>query len=372
MKSVKDVGVRGGGTGYDAGSLPKQDSASKLVDPTVTSTVPSSEADRQRNSSAFKAHVPGASSDATNGTAAVSTEPVKLKPEQLDTLVKLKGVCPFIGSAMATGALPIRNSPDKPLASIDDVVKLGNSGGGDLGKVLALFANGNHALMAGPSGKLDTEVPPGTFSLDLAGSQGSHPGHSGILNGNPLELNAGRMSTEDWGRLESRAKDGFIKRSDLGKFIAENVLRDPSSKVLGPRTLLKLGADALAVAGRTPAAAFEALANVFRKNDTHEAGRDALEAVTKLLGEENIAGAAGEFALLFAMLANKPGAKEIDGEPALALEDLKLMFIDKKFPEGWERWPKNASDWAASTAALTLEAGKEYVRLRHDRSDGIF
>lgn len=83
---------------------------------------------------------------------------------------------------------------------------MGNEGGGDLGDLLAFFAAGNHALMRNSSGSaLDTPVPVGLFSLELPGSQGSHPGHSGILQGNPTALDSGRFSEEDFDRLAKLA-----------------------------------------------------------------------------------------------------------------------------------------------------------------------
>mgnify|MGYP001462183619 CR=1 FL=1 len=310
---------------------------------------------------------PTAPPPATSATVA-STEPVSLSPEQSEAVVKLKATCPFIGSAVAQAALPVRNSPDQPLGSIDDVTRLGNSGGGSLGKVLALFAQGNHAKMVGPDGKLSREVPPGTFSLDFPGSQGSHPGHSGILQGNPLALNSGRFSGEDLDRLLARAKDGHVKRSDVARFIAENLVRDPSAKVFDARTAKLLGLDTLSLVGSLGPAIVEAMHNLFRADDTHDAHRDVLEHLTRLLGEDNLVGSAGEFALLFAFLRHKPGAKELDGEPALAVEDLTLMFKDKKLPEGWETWPKNAGDWLGSTLALTREASYEYHRLAKEKA----
>ena len=48
------------------------------------------------------------------------------------------------------------------------------------------------------------------------------------------------------------------------------------------------------------------------------AHRDLEEKLTKLVVEDNLLGSAGEFGLLFALLTNKPVAKEIDGEPAVA------------------------------------------------------
>src|SRR5262245_37283673 len=108
-------------------------------------------------------------------------KPVELSGDERALVVEKKATCPFIGSAIAQGKLAVRNDAQDPLASIEDVRKLGNTGGGDLGDVLARFASGNHALMRGNSGKLDKRVPSGLFSLEFPGSQGSHPGHSGIL-----------------------------------------------------------------------------------------------------------------------------------------------------------------------------------------------
>src|SRR5262245_39421432 len=103
--------------------------------------------------------------------------------ERLEVATR-KATCPFLGPAVASGALPLRNSLAAPLASIDDIVRLGNTGdGSNLGDLLKLFAEGNHAFVRGASGKLDVPAPPGTMSLDLPGSQGSHAGHSGILQG---------------------------------------------------------------------------------------------------------------------------------------------------------------------------------------------
>ena len=273
----------------DASRAPAQRTETQPIAKTEAAEGPpaASEPQREHDSQGFKAEArPGARANA----APANTEPVALSTETKGALVRLKGTCPFIGSAMATEALPIRNSADQPLAKIDDVVKLGNSGGGILGQVLKLFATGNHAKMMGASGKLDREVPPGTFSLDLPASQGSHPGHSGILQGDPLALNSGRFSDEDFGRLLARAKDGYVTRSDVGKFIAENLMRDPKSKVLGPRVAAKLGLDALGAVGRVGPAVLESIENRFRHTDTHEAQRDAVEALTKLLGEDNLVG----------------------------------------------------------------------------------
>ena len=92
--------------------------------------------------------------------------------------------------------------------------------------------------------------------------------------------------------------------------------------------------------------------------------RDIEEKLTRLLGEDNLVGSAGEFGLLFTFLANKPGAKEADGEPAVAVRDLKAMFVDKRFPDGWKTWKKSRTDWVRNTTGLLVSAGKEYRILK--------
>ena len=288
--------------------------------------------------------------------------PVELSSEQRTLLVEKKATCPFIGSAVAMGKLPVRNSARDPLASIEDVRRLGNTGGGDLGDLLVLFASGNHAFMRGDSGKLDKPVPGGLFSLEFPGSTGCHPDHSGILQGNPEVAGSGRFSAADFARLTARAKGGWIKRSDVGRFIAENLLKDPKSKVFGIKTAALLASDLREFVETTGAALMSKLLG--RDKDAGATHRDVEEKLTKLLGEDNLVGSAGEFGLLFAFLANRPGAKEIEGEPAMAVANLEAMFVDKRLPEGWEAWKKSRIDWMINTTGLLISAGKEFRALK--------
>ena len=289
-------------------------------------------------------------------------KPVELSGDEKASLVEKKATCPFIGSAIAQGKLPVRNDAKDPLASIEDVRRLGNTGGGDLGGLLVLFASGNHALMRGESGKLDKPVPSGLFSLEFPGSQGSHPGHSGILQEDPEIPGSGRLSEGDFARLIGRAKDGRIKRSDVGRFIAENLLKDPKSKVFGKNTTALLASDLFEFVGTTGSALMTKLSGSDEAARTTH--RDIEEKLTQLLGEDNLVGSAGEFGLLFAFLANKPGAKQVGGEPAVAVEDLKAMFVDKHLPDGWETWKKSRIDWVRNTIGLLISAGKEYRALK--------
>jgi len=257
--------------------------------------------------------------------------------------------------------LAVRGEAGNPLASIEDVRELGNSGGGDLGEVLALFARGNHALMRGPAGRLDSKVPDGLFSLELPGSQGSHPGHSGILQGDPALPGSGRVSEADFARLARRAVNGLIARSEVGRFIAENLRRDPNSKVASAYVAGLLARDL----GAVVKASVPALGRLFGVQEDHgDAARELAMNITKLTGENNLLGSAGEFGLLFAFLGRKPGAAEVDGEPAVALEDVRSMFLDKRLPAGWQDWKKLRTDWVGHTTALIFSAAKEYVATR--------
>jgi hypothetical protein len=277
-----------------------------------------------------------------------------------DQMVETKITCPFLGSAVHQNILAVRGDAGNPLASIEDVRQLGNSGGGDLGEVLALFASGNHALMRGAAGRLDSKVPDGLFSLELPGSQGSHPGHSGILQGDPAVLGSGRLSEADFARLAGRAVNGLIKRSEVGRFIAENLRRDPSSKVAGAYVAGLLARDL----GAVVKASVPALARLFGSEEDPASPRVLAKNITKLTGEDNLLGSAGEFGLLFAFLGRKPGAVEVDGEPAVAIEDLRSMYLEKRLPAGWQSWKKRRTDWAGHTTALVVSAAKEYVLSR--------
>jgi len=288
--------------------------------------------------------------------------PVELSAEERASVVERKATCPFIGSAVAQGSLAVRNDARRPLASIEDVRRLGNTGGGDLGDLLVLFASGNHAFMPGDSGRLDQPVPSGLFSLDFPGSQGSHPGHSGILQGDPAVPGSGRFDAAAFARLAGRAKGGWISREEVGRFIGENLAGDRASKVFGTRTVRLLASDLVEFVETAGSAL---LRRLFGSGDeARETHRDMEEKLTKLLGEDNLVGSAGEFGLLFAFLAHRPGAKEVEGDPAVAVEDLETMFVEKRLPDGWDTWKKARLDWVTNTTALLVAAGKAYHALK--------
>ena len=288
---------------------------------------------------------------------------VELIGDEKALLVERKATCPFIGSAVAQGRLPVRNDANHPLAGIEDVRRLGNTGGGDLGEVLALFASGNHAFMPGESGALDKPVPGGLFSLEFPGSQGSHPGHSGILQGDPRTPGSGRLNQAEFARLTSRARDGWIARSDVGRFIAENLVKDPNSKVAEAKTAALLTKDLVDLVETTGSALKDKLFG--SDADAKTTHRDIEIKLTKLMGEDNLVGSSGEFGLLFAFLANRPGARTVGDEPAVSVQDLTAMFVDKRLPDGWETWKKSKTDWVRHTVGLLISASREYRTLKH-------
>ena len=59
--------------------------------------------------------------------------------------------------------------------------------------------------------------------------------------------------------------------------------------------------------------------------------RELDEKLTRLTGEDNLVGSSGEYGLLFAFLAHSPRTQELDGEPALSLEDIESTFLHSAF-----------------------------------------
>jgi len=286
-----------------------------------------------------------------------------LAPAAREALVEQKATCPFLGAAIWTRNLVVRGVAANPLARIADVAALGDAGGGDLGSVvLATFAKGNHGRMhgvardasghakRGPNGevllspKLEVKTAETLFSLDLPPSQGSHPGHSGILEGGPTGAYVGRFDPAQLQRLTARAVDGagrrpgergfegpkFLQRSALGAFVWENVSRDPDSVYLGHG----LGGAALAD-----------LAALHRSPD--------VEHLVALSGTDDLVGASGELGLLMTVLEHEA---PVGGEPAVALADVEAMFARHELPPDWAARPKRSVKWVTHTMAILAAA----------------
>jgi hypothetical protein len=295
--------------------------------------------------------------------ANVSEEPVDLTTSDRENIVHKKATCPFVGTAVETLALKAINTASRPLAFIKDVIALGDTGKGDLGSgVLTIFAHGNHAMMksSDASTKLDQTVPSDTFSLDFPGSKGSHPGHSGILERDWRVVDSGAFDDAAFERLLSHADDsGHIPRSEIGIFIADNLHRDPDSKVFGSAVTSLLHADKVAFALTVG----PALVAKLKSGGMGAVEEEALfQSLTKLLGEDNLVGSAGEFGLLLSFLQHMPNTTvDENGEPAISVDDVTVMFQHKKFPDGWENTPKKKHDWVVNTTALIVDAVVAYL-----------
>ncbi len=271
-----------------------------------------------------------------------------------------------MGPVVRSGALEIHNSVERPLAAVEDIVGLGDSGGGDLGRnVLKLFAVGNHSSMPDASGGFSIATPKDMMSLDLAGSKGAHPGHSGILLGDPAALDAGRFSAGDFERLAKHADaNGRISKQAIAAFIAENLTLDKKANVL---PLDALGADLAGLFGEIGERIGGLVARVFGGRQTEQEEVELREKLTKLAGESNLVGSSGEFGLLFAFLAHRP-EPEGQGDQGIRLADVEQMFVHHRLPGGWETWPKKASDWVHATTAIAAAASKAYWT-RKSKSD---
>jgi hypothetical protein len=272
----------------------------------------------------------------------LSDDPVQLSDEERTDIAERMATCPFVGTAVATGVLQVLHSAAEPLASIEEIAALGDTGGGDLGThVLKLFARGNHARRLVQGSDDHPLVPPGTFNLQFGGSQGAHAGHSGILLGDPEEVGRGRFDEAAFERLVGHADEhGRLSIDAVGDFIADNLKRDPNAQVLPAFKLIR---DATRL--------LREFKDVVLGGDEREK-TEVFAALTKLLGEDNLVGSAGEWGLLFAFLKNSPNSDDGD----ISLGEVRKMFVDKAFPVGWETWEKSAFDWIKATLRLTKDA----------------
>lgn len=314
---------------------------------------------------------------ARNGAGALHAAGAGADPTAAEraNIVAHKSMCPFVGSAVNEQKIRVIHGPagtyaSQPLSFVEDVVRVGNSGAGStLGFVLKVFSTGNHAKMLNEkTGKLDLDVPAGTFALDFPGSQGAHWGHSGVLMGNPHTVNSGHWSAADWARLlaistSGPSKGALLTTADIGHFIAENIKRDPNAKSISGGSLLRtLFADSLTLFGDVGTAALKLFRNPNALTASEGEWRTVIAGITKLAGDDNLIGSAGEFGLLLAFLEHSPVAQQNSGN-AFAVADIQRMFQQKLFPVGWEQWKKSAVSWVTYSSQLTWHARKRLNEL---------
>ena len=218
--------------------------------------------------------------------------------------------------------------------------------------------------MRGDDGKLSEKVPNGLFPLELPGSQGSHPGHSSILQGNPATLDSGRVSEADFARLANRAKGGFIERSDFGQFIERTLLRDPKPKVLELNAAQLLvgdfgvlvqtigGTQGTILAG--PVDGGCGSTNGRRKAHQAAWGGQSCRVVRRVWP-----------ALRF---SDQQAESERNRRRARVVAERRAGHVlDMTLPIGWQSWKKRRVDWTVHATGLLLSAANEISRRKKQR-----
>jgi hypothetical protein len=204
-----------------------------------------------------------------------------------------------------------------PLASLDAVVRLGNTGdGSDLGHLFAFIAP-----YIAPS---DASTVP-----ELASATDS-----------------------DFSRLLVHASSGCIKRSAFGKFIAQNIPGDRAQHA----------GDLVTLAGQVVHTLHKRANGYGDPNDE----RRVIAKLTKLLSDDPLLARASELGLLAAFVAHSPRTQHVRSvhgtEPAYATVDLAAILREQRVPEGYETWRKAALDWALSAGAIAVAAERAVIR----------
>jgi hypothetical protein len=198
-------------------------------------------------------------------------------------------------SALKAGLLEF----DGQTAPQDRLRDLLGGGLNGLGQVAKFFARRNHTTPDTPRGRYDP--------LNLAGSRGDHPGDSGMLTAHGFD--AARF--EAFTAHARTGPDGrrYLTTADLGAAIAEDLARDPRSRV-GPKDIL--------------------FANDMRNS-------------------------AGEFGLLLEAFGRELPDGPDRGEKAVAVDDMRLLFERSEFPAGWRETVARASaiGWTMASFGLS-------------------
>jgi hypothetical protein len=201
-------------------------------------------------------------------------------------------------------------------------------------------------------------VPEDSFSLDLPFSQGSHAGDSSILQ---EKLYAPSFSQEAFDRLKPFSKNGYITREQMGEFIAVTVMSDDESTTIGSGTIWRSSLGLFSFLGKS------FLSFTFAR--TSEKKREAAAEFTKILGTDNIAGSAGEWALMYALFTHRTDGRRGD---VIYLDEMLEMFRDKKMPEGWENWKRSRGDWAGITFQISKSGYNAFASAKiTDATSGI-
>jgi hypothetical protein len=268
--------------------------------------------------------------------------------------IMVKGTtCPFTRAALKAKKFLVGGTVAQPLGRQSDIVALGDLGdGSDLGSVvLATFMSINHNALVGPGGATLKEVPAGTFSIWYPGSSGAHPGHSGILMGDPSNVASGGYNEAKLNDLVDNYSEliggkRVISMASIGRYIAKNVVNDPNSRFaaafLSPNVVL----DVIRQVGTL----FLRRTYVWLRSDTSTAVKTYVQDVLHLvITLDDIGNSAGEYSLLFTRFGD---GEDADGYPTVSTDAVVKLFRDGDFPDGWEKRKATAKDWAINTAVI--------------------
>lgn len=160
------------------------------------------------------------SSDAKTNPGAAARPAGGVVPDQAQMT---NTICPFLRSALKAGVVDF-DGRTASQAAVKDVLGGGVNG---LGQIAKFFAQRNHTGPDTPAGRFDP--------INLVGSRGSHPGDSRMLTAQGFD--AGRF--EEFTAHAHTGPDGrrYMTAADFGMAIAENIKRDPKSRI-GPKDVL--------------------------------------------------------------------------------------------------------------------------------------
>lgn len=295
------------------------------------------------------------------GSVSVINQPrLNLTDEQLLTMVKQKTVCPFMGAGVVSRQLPVFGSLEAPFTLATSVRDLANTGGpaSDFGDMLYMIALVN---LPGPLNPPPPSWVLGYTPLALAGSIAAHAGHSGILSGPSEQPNAGRFSQAAWDRLLLRVKDGYITRTNLARWCAENNLLDPNAKPIGLQRLLK---DLSYFLNNIVGSIFSTIER--KKNGSKLLTAEELIPIRAgvLAGlASNLFNSAAEMAFLATALHHSPKTRQAKGgvEFAVHIDDLTSLFIQRRLPNGFTTWLKTKVDFNTHIGPCVKEAAQHYL-----------
>jgi hypothetical protein len=214
-------------------------------------------------------------------------------------------ICPFLRSALKAGALEF-DGRTASQAAVKDFLGGGPNG---LGQIAKFFARRNHTNPDTPRGRFDP--------INLVGSRGSHPGDSRMLTAQGFDA----RRFEEFTAHARTAPDGrrYLTAEDFGAAIAEDIRRDPKSRI-GP---------------------------------------------TDVLFNNDMRNSAGEFGLLLHGFGREMAEGPDRGQQVVYVDEMRQLFEQNRFAADWPATLKRASAFGCIRASFGLTGfGGIYGKVR--------